>query len=202
VPQLRAILRASAEGPVRLMIPMISCMAEVETVLGMVAETRRTLRRQGLAFDPLMPIGGMIEVPAAALMAGGLARRLDFLSIGTNDLIQYTLAIDRIDDAVSYLYEPLHPAVLRLIRYTLQAAAASRTQVSMCGEMAGDPRYTRVLLGLGLRELSMQPGSLLEVKDVIRGCDIGRLTAAMDDLVDRLDDLTPPELLSALDQAA
>jgi phosphotransferase system enzyme I (PtsI) len=167
----------------------------------MVAETRRTLRRQGLAFDPLMPVGGMIEVPAAALMAGGLARRLDFLSIGTNDLIQYTLAIDRIDDAVSYLYEPLHPAVLRLIRYTLTAAAESRTRVSMCGEMAGDPRYTRVLLGLGLRELSMQPGSLLEVKDVIRGCDIGVLEATMDDLTGRLDDLTPPELLAALEGA-
>ena len=201
VPQLRAILRASAAGPVRLMIPMISSVAEVETVLGMIAETRRTLRRQGLAFDPLMPVGGMIEVPAAALMAGGLARRLDFLSIGTNDLIQYTLAIDRIDDAVSYLYEPLHPAVLRLIRYTLTAAAESRTRVSMCGEMAGDPRYTRVLLGLGLRELSMQPGSLLEVKDVIRGCDIGVLEATMDDLTGRLDDLTPPELLAALEGA-
>jgi len=202
VPQLRAILRASAEGPVRLMIPMISAISEVETVLGMVAETRRTLRRQGLAFDPLMPIGGMIEVPAAALMADGLARRLDFLSIGTNDLIQYTLAIDRIDDAVSYLYEPLHPAVLRLIRYTIRAAAGSRTQVSMCGEMAGDPLYTRVLLGLGLRELSMQPGSLLEVKDVVRGCHIGALETAIEDLMDRLDDLTPPELLTALEQAA
>ena len=201
VPQLRAIVRASAEGPVRLMIPMISSIAEVDTVLGMIAETRRTLRRQGLAFDPLMPIGGMIEVPAAALTAGGLARRLDFLSIGTNDLIQYTLAIDRIDDAVSYLFEPLHPAVLRLIRYVLQAAAASRTQVSMCGEMAGDPRYVPVLLGLGLRELSMQPGSLLEVKDVVRGCHIGALQAAMDDLMERLDDLTPTELLDALEEA-
>jgi phosphotransferase system enzyme I (PtsI) len=201
VPQLRAIVRASAEGPVRLMIPMISSIAEVDTVLGMIAETRRTLRRQGLAFDPLMPIGGMIEVPAAALTAGGLARRLDFLSIGTNDLIQYTLAIDRIDDAVSYLFEPLHPAVLRLIRYVLQAAAASRTQVSMCGEMAGDPRYVPVLLGLGLRELSMQPGSLLEVKDVVRGCHIGALEAAMDDMMERLDDLTPAELLDALKEA-
>lgn len=201
MPQLRAILRASAEGPVQLMIPLISSIAEVETVLRMVAETRRTLRRQGLGFDPLMPIGGMIEVPAAALMAGGLARRLDFLSIGTNDLIQYTLAIDRLDDAVSYLYEPLHPAVLRLIRATLQAAADSRTRVTMCGEMAGDPRYTRVLLGLGLRELSMQPGSLLEVKDVIRGCDIGQLGTVMDGLMDRLDDLTPPEILTALEQA-
>jgi phosphotransferase system enzyme I (PtsI) len=201
VPQLRAIVRASAEGPVRLMIPMISSFAEVDTVLGMIAETRRTLRRQGLAFDPLMPIGGMIEVPAAALTAGGLARRLDFLSIGTNDLIQYTLAIDRIDDGVSYLFEPLHPAVLRLIRYVLQAAAASRTQVSMCGEMAGDPRYVPVLLGLGLRELSMQPGSLLEVKDVVRGCHIGALQAAMEDMMERIDDLTPAELLDALKQA-
>jgi phosphotransferase system enzyme I (PtsI) len=111
------------------------------------------------------------------------------------------LAIDRIDDAVSYLFEPLHPAVLRLIRYVLQAAAATRTQVSMCGEMAGDPRYVPVLLGLGLRELSMQPGSLLEVKDVVRGCHIGALEAAMDDMMERLDDLTPAELLDALKEA-
>lgn len=202
VPQLRAILRASAYGPVRLMLPMISSIAEVETVLGMIAETRRTLRRQGLAFDPLMPIGAMIEVPAAALCAGGIAKRVDFLSIGTNDLIQYTLAIDRVDDTVNYLYEPLHPAVLRLIRITLTRAAESRTRVSMCGEMAGDPRYSTVLLGLGLREMSMHPSSLLEVKEVVRNCDVGRVSQRMEQLLDRLDDISPAELLDALDDAA
>jgi phosphotransferase system enzyme I (PtsI) len=202
VPQLRAILRASAHGPVRLMLPMISSISEVETVLGMIAETRRTLRRQGLAFDPLMPVGAMIEVPAAAMCAGGIAKRVDFLSIGTNDLIQYTLAIDRVDEAVNYLYEPLHPAVLRLIRITLTRAAESRTRVSMCGEMAGDPRYTALLLGLGLRELSMQPASLLEVKEVVRGCDVGRVSQRMDQLIERLDDLTPVQILDALNDAA
>ncbi|NBC47123.1 MAG: phosphoenolpyruvate--protein phosphotransferase [Gammaproteobacteria bacterium] len=198
LPQLRAILRASAHGPVRLMLPMISSIAEVETVLGMIAETRRTLRRQGLPFDPLMPVGAMIEVPAAALCAGGIAKRVDFLSIGTNDLIQYTLAIDRVDDTVNYLYEPLHPAVLRLIRITLARAAESRTRVSMCGEMAGDPRYTSILLGLGLREMSMQPSSLLEVKEVVRHCDVGRVSQRMDQLLDRLDDLSPAQLLEAV----
>jgi phosphotransferase system enzyme I (PtsI) len=202
IPQLRAVLRASAHGPVRLMLPMISTIAEVETVLGMIAETRRTLRRQGLAFDPLMPIGAMIEVPAAALCAGGIAKRVDFLSIGTNDLIQYTLAIDRVDDTVNYLYEPMHPAVLRLIRYTLKQAAESRTRVSMCGEMAGDPRYTAVLLALGLREMSMQPASLLEVKEVVRSCDVGRVNLRMEQLMDRLDDLSPTQILDALNEAA
>ena len=199
LPQLRAILRASAHGPVRLMIPMISCMAEVNAVRGLVAEARREMRREGVAFDPLMPIGGMIEVPAAALMAGALARRLDFLSIGTNDLIQYTLAIDRVDDTVSYLYDPLHPAVIRLIKHVIDAAATTRTRVSMCGEMAGDPRYTPLLLGLGLRELSMHPGSLLEVKDRMRRCDIGALTRTVSDLVDHLDEMPAQALLDALE---
>ena len=195
LPQLRAILRASAHGPIRLMIPMISSMGEVDKVLSLVSEARRQMRRDGLKFDPLMPIGGMIEVPAAALMAGALARRLDFLSIGTNDLVQYTLAIDRVDDSVSYLYEPLHPAVLRLIKYTIDAAACTRTRVSMCGEMAGDPRYTRLLLGLGLHELSMQPGSLLEVKDQVRRSDIGALQQTVSSLMGQLDDLESQELL-------
>jgi phosphotransferase system enzyme I (PtsI) len=198
LPQLRAILRVSAHGPVRLMIPMISSMTEVDEVLSLIADTRREMRRGGVAFDPLMPIGVMVEVPAAALMAGALARRLDFLSIGTNDLIQYTLAIDRVDDTVSYLYDPQHPAVLRLIKYTIDAAVASRTQVSMCGEMAGDPRYTALLLGLGLREFSMQPGSLLEVKDRVRASDIGGLTRATQSLMESLDELEPAELSERL----
>lgn len=199
LPQLRAILRASAHGPVRLMIPMISGMGEVNAVLGLVNDARRQMRQDGLAYDPSMPVGGMIEVPAAALMAGALARRLDFLSIGTNDLIQYTLAIDRVDDTVSYLYDPLHPAVVRLIKHIIDAAASTRTQVSMCGEMAGDPRFTPLLLGLGLRELSMQPGSLLEVKDRVRHCDVGALTQLVDGLLDQLDEMPAQILLERLD---
>jgi phosphotransferase system enzyme I (PtsI) len=198
LPQLRAILRASALGPVRLMIPMISTLNEVDSLLRLIQTTKRLLRAEGLDFDPLMPLGGMIEVPAAALMAETLARRLDFLSIGTNDLIQYTLAIDRLDDSVSYLYEPLHPAVLRLIHHILTAAAATRTRVSMCGEMAGDPRYTRLLLGLGLREFSMQPSSLLEVKAIVRDSDIGALRRTMDALMPQIDDLSPQQLLDQL----
>ncbi|MBK5967235.1 MULTISPECIES: phosphoenolpyruvate--protein phosphotransferase [Thiorhodovibrio] len=201
LPQLRAILRASAAGPVRLMIPMISTLNEVDTLLRLIQTTKRMLRSQGLAFDPLMPIGGMIEVPAAALMAESLARRLDFLSIGTNDLIQYTLAIDRLDDSVSYLYEPLHPAILRLIHHVIEAAAKTRTRVSMCGEMAGDARYTRLLLGLGLREFSMQPGSLLEVKAIVRDSDIGALVRTMDELMPRIDDISPQSLLDRLAEA-
>ncbi len=199
LPQLRAILRASAHGPVQLMIPMISGIGEVNAVLGLINEARREMRRDGLAFDPLMPVGGMIEVPAAALMAGALARRLDFLSIGTNDLIQYTLAIDRVDDTVSYLYDPLHPAVIRLIKHVIDAAAPTRTRVGMCGEMAGEPRYTPLLIGLGLRELSMQPGSLLEVKDRVRHCHAGALTAAVSALMDQVDEMPGQALLERLE---
>ena len=193
LPQLRAILRASAEGPIRLMIPMISSMSEVDQILSLINGIRRELRRDGVAFDPLMPIGGMIEVPAAALMAGALARRLDFLSIGTNDLIQYTLAVDRSDDAVSYLYDPLHPAILRLIKLTIDAATATRTQVGMCGEMAGNHHYTPLLLGLGLREFSMQPSALLEVKERIRCCDVPALQQQVDSIMHQLDDLDQNE---------
>lgn len=197
-PQLRAILRASAFGPMRMMIPMLSSMQEIDSVLTLVEQVRQELKRENLAFDPQMRIGGMIEVPAAALSAKAFARRLDFLSIGTNDLIQYTLAIDRIDDTVSYLYDPLHPAILRLIRMTIEAGAAHGIPVSMCGEMAGDPRYTHLLLGLGLRELSMHPGSLLEIKEIVRGCNISRLERATRDLFARMDDEDPEQLAEAI----
>ena len=166
-PQLRAILRASAAGPTRIMIPMLSNLQELTQVLHLLEETKEQLRAEGHAFDPHLPIGGMIEVPAAALTASCFAARLDFLSIGTNDLIQYTLAIDRIDDEVAYLYDPLHPAVLRLIQLTIQAGQAGGIPVSMCGEMAGDPRFTRLLLGMGLTQFSMYPANILEVKDCI-----------------------------------
>jgi phosphotransferase system enzyme I (PtsI) len=200
-PQLRAILRASAFGPMRMMIPMLSSMQELNSVLALVEQVRQELKREGLTFDPRMRIGGMIEVPAAALAAKAFARRLDFLSIGTNDLIQYTLAIDRIDDTVSYLYDPLHPAILRLIRMTIEAGAARGIPVSMCGEMAGDPRFARLLLGLGLRELSMQPGSLLEIKEIVRGSDISLLERAAEDLLARMDDEEPEGLVEAINRS-
>lgn len=174
-PQLRAILRASAHGNVRLMIPMLSNMQETRQVLELLAETKQELRGQGVEFDENIPVGAMIEVPAAAICADIFAGQLDFLSIGTNDLIQYTLAIDRVDDEVSYLYEPLHPAVLRLIRMTLDAGARAGIPVAMCGEMAGDSKFTQLLLGLGLREFSVHPAYLLEVKKNILESDLGTL---------------------------
>jgi phosphotransferase system enzyme I (PtsI) len=169
MPQLRAILRASASGPVRLMFPMLTSVPELENALALLETVRAELRAERKRFDPAMPVGAMIEVPAAALVAEAFAQRLDFLSIGTNDLIQYTLAIDRLDDEVNYLYDPLNPAVLRLIQMVIDAGHATGTPVAMCGEMAGDPRYTRLLLGMGLTEFSMPPAALLEVKRVVRG---------------------------------
>jgi phosphotransferase system enzyme I (PtsI) len=179
---------------------MLSNLQELSSVLALIEQIRRELTREGLTFDPDMPVGGMIEVPAAALTAKAFARRLNFLSIGTNDLIQYTLAIDRIDDTVSYLYDPLHPAILRLIRMTIEAGHARGVPVSMCGEMAGNPRCVPLLLGLGLRELSMQPGSLLEIKEVVRRSHITRLEKATRDLFARMDDEEPERFAQAIER--
>ncbi len=175
-PQLRAILRAASYGKVKMMIPMLSTQMELFRVLELVEEVKQELKREGKAFDPNLPVGGMIEVPAAAVSADLFAPHLDFLSIGTNDLIQYTLAIDRVDDAVNYLYDPLHPAVLRLIDLTIRAGKSAGIPVAMCGEMAGDSRYTRLLLGMGLTEFSMHPSTLLEIKKIIRENDFARLS--------------------------
>ena len=164
MPQLRAILRASAKGPIRMLIPMLTNLGEVEQCLKLVEQVKQKLREENLDFDENMPVGAMIEVPAAAISAHLFAQRLDFLSIGTNDLIQYTLAIDRIDDQVNYLYDPLHPAVLQLIKMVIDAGQKSNIPVAMCGEMAGDVRYTRILLGLGLTDFSMPPNLILETK--------------------------------------
>jgi phosphotransferase system enzyme I (PtsI) len=193
-PQLRAILRASALGPVRLLVPMISSLSELQLVLQLLDDCRRSLAEEGRRFDPRLPIGAMIEVPAAAVCADLFARNLDFLSIGTNDLIQYTLAIDRIDDEVNYLYDPFHPAVIRLIQTTLQAGRKARVPVAMCGEMAGNPRYTRLLLGLGLREFSVPPNALLEVKQFITTSD----TSILEPLVRRLMRTSDPNTRAAL----
>jgi phosphoenolpyruvate-protein phosphotransferase (PTS system enzyme I) len=182
-PQLRAILRASAFGKVKMMIPMLSGQEELYRVLDLIEETKSDLKREHVKFNAKIPIGGMIEVPAAAVSADLFAPYLDFFSIGTNDLIQYTLAIDRVDDAVNYLYDPLHPSVLRLISITIQAGKKARIPVAMCGEMAGDPRYTRLLLGLGLTEFSMHPATMLEVKKIVREADAGQLKRFARDLL-------------------
>ncbi|OQX31413.1 MAG: phosphoenolpyruvate--protein phosphotransferase [Candidatus Sedimenticola endophacoides] len=186
IPQLRAILRAAVLGPVQIMLPMISNLDEVRQIKAMISQVERDLEREGVAFARGVPLGGMIEIPAAALAAPAFCRELDFLSIGTNDLVQYTLAIDRVDDEVSYLFNPLHPAVLRLIQMTIEAGRLSNTPVAMCGEMAGDPRYIPLLLGMGLREFSMQPNSLLEAKEILRRCDSVELSRAMERIRERI----------------
>ncbi len=170
--QLRAILRASAFGKVRLLVPMLSSLHELNQTLQAIAEAKRSLEDDEIAFDPAIPVGGMIEIPAAALSLGIFTRKLDFLSIGTNDLIQYTLAIDRTDDAVAHLYDPLHPAVLQLIAGIIQAGAKAGKPVAVCGEMAGDPTLTRLLLGFGLRQFSMHPANVLSVKRVVLKSDL------------------------------
>jgi len=199
-PQLRAILRASAHGSVRMMIPMLSSIQEVFQVLKLVEETKQELRERGLAFDERLPVGGMIEVPAAAVCADQFARYMDFLSIGTNDLIQYTLAIDRVDDEVNYLFDPLHPAVLALIHHTIRAGQKAGIPVSLCGEMAGDSRYTRLLLGLGLTEFSMHPTALLEIKKIIQGSIVSELNATVRRLLRTTDAEKYAEILKDIAQ--
>jgi len=173
--QLRAILRASVYGPVRIMFPMITSEDELFSSYRILDQAKQELLDEGTDFDPDIPIGIMIEVPAAALLAQRFAKQCDFLSIGTNDLIQYSLAIDRIDESVNYLYDPLHPAVLKLIHLTLKAGEKANIPVAMCGEMAGDPRYTRLLLGMGLKNFSAHPATLLEIKSIINTCRIEKL---------------------------
>jgi phosphotransferase system enzyme I (PtsI) len=167
--QLCAILRAGAHGPVRILLPMISTAGEVRQVRDRLGRLVKRLRRRGVAFaDPPPPVGVMIEVPGAALAADALAQVSDFFAIGTNDLTQYTLAIDRADEQVAHLYNPLHPAVLRLMDFAIQAALRARIPVSVCGEIAGDPAFTALLVGLGIRDLSMATTSVLRVKQRVR----------------------------------
>ncbi|PCJ31771.1 MAG: phosphoenolpyruvate--protein phosphotransferase [Gammaproteobacteria bacterium] len=173
--QLRAILRASAFGKIKIMFPMISTIHELQQAKHQLELCKKELIQEGLEFDHHIETGAMIEIPASAICAEMFAQQTDFLSIGTNDLIQYTLAIDRIDDHVNYLYNPLHPAVLNLIKMTLDAGKKHNIPVSMCGEMAGDPRFTRLLLALGLDNFSMHPNVLLEIKQIINETDLNKL---------------------------
>ena len=173
--QLRAILRAAHYGKVRLLIPMLAHVHEIDQTLVLIEQAKAQLRSSRHKFDDAIEVGGMIEIPAAAIALGPFLKKLDFLSIGTNDLIQYTLAIDRTDGAVAHLYDPLHPAVLRLISQTIQMADRNGIPVAVCGEMAGDPKLTRLLLGMGLRQFSMHPAQMLEVKQQIVMADAGQL---------------------------
>jgi phosphotransferase system enzyme I (PtsI) len=174
-PQLRAILRASALGKVRMMIPMVCGVQELVQVRNIIEEIQTDFRKKSLAYDPNMPFGVMVEVPALAVCTDLVAPYVDFLSLGTNDLIQYTLAIDRCDESVNYLYDPLHPAVLRLIKMSINAAVQMGKPISMCGEMASDTRYIRLLLGLGLRSFSVNPEAFLEIKQIINNSNMNGL---------------------------
>ena len=175
--QLSAILRASAFGPVRILLPMVSTVDEIREVRRIVTRLSARLKARGVRMaDPLPPIGIMIEIPGAALSADALAAESDFFAIGTNDLTQYTLAIDRTDEQVAYLYNPLHPAVLRLIQFSAEAASAAGIPVSVCGEVAGDDRLTPLLLGFGITELSMAPASVLKVKKRILDLNLAAIT--------------------------
>ena len=166
--QLRGFLRAGVHGPLAIMLPLVGSIEELEQGLEAIEEAREQLASAGMAHAEDLAIGIMVETPAAAMIADVLAQRVDFISIGTNDLIQYTLAIDRENEAVAYLYQPLHPAILRLIKTVAEAGLRNKVPVSLCGEMAADPRYTWVLIGLGITELSMHPSAIPVIKNIIR----------------------------------
>lgn len=170
--QLRAILRASAYGPIKLLVPMMAHAFEIDQTLSMIEQAKQQLRDRKQKFDEDIPVGAMIEIPAAALALPLFIKRLDFLSIGTNDLIQYTLAIDRVDHEVAHLYDPLHPAVLFLLSSVISQGRKAGIPVSVCGEMAGDLKWTRLLLGMGLLEFSMHPSQILSVKNEILNSDL------------------------------
>ncbi|MGA7778088.1 MAG: phosphoenolpyruvate--protein phosphotransferase [Paraburkholderia sp.] len=193
--QLRAILRASAFGTVKILIPMLAHAQEIDQTLDLIREAKRQLDDAGLAYAPNVQVGAMIEIPAAAIALPLFLKRLDFLSIGTNDLIQYTLAIDRADNSVAHLYDPLHPAVLHLIAFTLREAKRAGVPVSVCGEMAGDPALTRLLLGMGLTEFSMHPSQLLVVKQEILRSHVKTLEKPVADV---LASFEPEEVQAAL----
>jgi len=177
--QLRAILRASAHGPVHCLIPMLTSVNEILTVRSLLEEAKLELKARGITFDPGMRVGGMIEVPAAAMAMEDLGQHLNFMSIGTNDLLQFALAADRVDEQVAHLYDPLHPGVVRLLQHIFDTGKTLQIPVTVCGELAGDRRYTRLLLALGLRSFSMHPSRLLEVKQVVTETDIRKAGSAL-----------------------
>ncbi|WP_151631801.1 phosphoenolpyruvate--protein phosphotransferase [Noviherbaspirillum aerium] len=195
--QLRAILRASAYGPIKLLIPMLAHAFEIDQSLAMVEQAKAQLRDAGKKFDPLIQVGAMIEIPAAALTLPLFVKRMDFLSIGTNDLIQYTLAIDRADHEVAHLYNPLHPAVIYLLASTIATASKAGVPVSVCGEMAGDTKLTRLLLGMGLREFSMHPTQLLAVKQEILNSDLNEIAPHMKKILKAME---PAAIAAAVEQ--
>jgi phosphotransferase system enzyme I (PtsI) len=196
--QLRAILRASHYGRIRILLPMLAHAHEIEQALMLLKQARQQLDDKGIPYNPTVQVGGMIEIPAAALALPMFMRRLDFLSLGTNDLIQYTLAIDRTDDAVAHLYDPLHPAVLHLVAHTIQGATRGGVPVAVCGEMAGEPAMTRLLLGFGLRNFSMHPAQLLAVKERVLRTDLAEAKPLAQRVLRQADPAKTRELLARL----
>jgi len=192
--QLRAILRASHHGKVRILVPMLASSFEIDQTLAAIEVAKETLREQGQPFDTAVEVGGMIEIPAAVIAMDAFLDKLDFLSVGTNDLIQYTLAVDRADEAVAHLYNPLHPAVVRLIAQAIATATKAGKPIAVCGEMAGELSLTRLLLGLGLRNFSMHPTELLAIKQRVLTSDV----TAMKSIVDRIRRADSPERITAL----
>ncbi|MCC6867377.1 MAG: phosphoenolpyruvate--protein phosphotransferase [Burkholderiales bacterium] len=180
--QLRALLRASHYGKLRILVPMLASSAEIDQTLAAIAEAKASLDDQGVPFDAAVEVGGMIEIPAAVIAMDPFLAKLDFLSVGTNDLIQYTLAVDRSDEAVAHLYDPLHPAVVRLLAQAITTATKAGKPIAVCGEMAGEITLTRLLLGLGLRHFSMHPAELLAIKQRVLTSEV----AAMKSIVDRI----------------
>ena len=199
--QLAAILRASAHGPVRILIPMIATVGELRATRDVLGQVIGRLRKAGVAMaEPPPPLGAMIEIPGAALAADAIAWHADFFAIGTNDLTQYTLAIDRSDEAVAHLYNPLHPAVLRLIQFSAEAASRARIPVCVCGEMAGDPRYSALLIGLGIRELSMATTNIPVVKNRIRSTDLVAASSRARLIMDQSDSARIAQLVDGFNQ--
>jgi phosphoenolpyruvate-protein phosphotransferase (PTS system enzyme I) len=207
MPQLRAMLRAAAHGPIKIMFPMISSLSEIRQAKALIREAGEQLKKEGQVFRSEIEIGAMIEIPSAAIMADLLIEEVDFLSIGTNDLIQYTLAVDRINESVAYLYEPLHPAILRLIKITVDACHRAGKWVGMCGEMAGDPQFVPLLLGMGLDEFSVSVSVIPEVKKVIRMMPHHKAVAiaeaalklkTSEEVMDLIKASVPPELKAIL----
>jgi phosphotransferase system enzyme I (PtsI) len=196
--QLRAILRASKSGRIRILLPMLAHAHEIVQSLALLDQAKQQLDDKKVDYDRSIEVGGMIEVPAAALALPMFMRKLDFLSLGTNDLIQYTLAIDRTDDAVAHLYDPLHPAVLHLIAHTIQAANRGGTPVAVCGEMAGEPTLTRLLLGFGLRNFSMHPQQLLAIKERVLRTNLAEAQPLAQRVLRQSDPAKTRELLAKL----
>lgn len=196
--QLRALLRATHYGNVKILIPMLSCVSELNQTLQFIATTKQSLDDEGIPYDREVKIGGMIEIPAAALSLNVFAKRLDFLSIGTNDLIQYTLAIDRTDEEVAHLYDPLHPAVLYLLAHVISTANKLNVPISVCGEMAGELAYTRLLLGMGLRQFSMFSAQVPSIKQRVLTTSLPEIAALTQKILRSDDPLKIRELLDRL----